>query len=120
LPQENNGSVPEQVISEEIEQPSAEEPLQLQPTSEHIQPQFTLKSIQSQQEHLPLSTLGEYMHTPQFATFELPETPAPLPLVYQDIAASMLTNPADETPDDPPARLQFAPLLRLNGARKGD
>src|SRR5260370_29478398 len=75
LPQENNSSVPEQVISEEIQQPSAEEHLPLQPVSRRIQPRFKLKSKQSQQKHLqPQSTTpDEYIRVQQLLAFELRE-----------------------------------------------
>mgnify|MGYP001311054994 CR=1 FL=1 len=119
LPQENNSSVPEQVISEEIQQPSAKERLPLQPASRRIQPRFKLKSKQSQQKHLlPQSpTPDEYMHMQQLLAFELPETPAPLPLIYSNTGVSMPTDQPDEAQDDPPGRLQFAPLLRLSQGR---
>jgi len=119
LPQENNSSVLKQVISEEIQQPSAEEHLPLQPVSRRIQPRFKLKSKQSQQKHLqPQSpTPDEYMRMQQLLALELPETPAPLPLIYSNTGASMPTDQTDEAQDDPPGRLQFAPLLRLSQGR---
>jgi capsular exopolysaccharide synthesis family protein len=129
LPQENSGSTLEQTISQEKERLFVKETLPLQSALneklvsdsaeiEIVQPQFKLKRVQSQQGHLPLqpSTPGGHVHTQPLVGFKLPETPAPLPLVYSDITTNMSNNQADEAQEDVPGRSQFAPLLRLSRA----
>ncbi|HWS84337.1 MAG TPA: hypothetical protein VN207_08770, partial [Ktedonobacteraceae bacterium] len=95
LSQENNSSASEPTISEEIQQPPAKGtlPLQAAPDGKNVNDSFQIETL----------------------AFELPETPAPLPLMYSDTVVSMLTNQTDEAEDNPPARLQFSPLLRLSG-----
>jgi hypothetical protein len=127
LPQENSRRVPEQVIDGEIQQLSAEEqhPSECRhenasDDSSEIKEQFKFKRHNLLQKHfLSLKALPKPMHgknvkvsaeIENLVTFELPETPAPLPLMISDTVASV---PTEETQDDPPGRLQFAPLLRL-------
>jgi capsular exopolysaccharide synthesis family protein len=113
LSQENNSNASEPTISEEIQQSPVKETLPLQAALDG-------KSVN---DSFQLETVSEHIHrrgvdTVKMETlaFELPETPAPLPLMYSDTVVNMLTNQTDEAKDDPPARLQFSPLLRLSGA----
>jgi ATPases involved in chromosome partitioning len=96
LSQENNSNALEPKISEQIQQSPAEETLPLQAVldGKNVNDSFQMETL----------------------AFELPETPAPLPLMYSNTVVNMLTNQTDEAKDDPPARLQFSPLLRLSGA----
>jgi capsular polysaccharide biosynthesis protein/MinD-like ATPase involved in chromosome partitioning or flagellar assembly len=127
LRQENNSRVPEQVIDGEMQRLSAEEPLPSEcmrgkagDNSSEMKGQFKLKRQKLLQKHfLSLRAMPEPMHEKdmevssdieKLVTFELPETPAPLPLMLSDTVASVST---EETQDDPPGRLQFAPLLRV-------
>ncbi len=127
LPQENNSRVPNQTIGEKMQQLSAEEQrssecvrAQTGNDTSEIKEQFKLKRQNLLQKHfLSLKTMPKPMHgkdmevsaeIENLVTFELPETPAPLPLMTSDTVASV---PTEEMLDDPPGRLQFAPLLRL-------
>jgi Mrp family chromosome partitioning ATPase len=132
LLQENNSRVPEQVIGEEMQQLPAEEQLPSEcmrgkagDDSSEMKEQFKMKRQNLLQKHLlSLKARSKPMHgknmevsaeIEKLVTFELPETPAPLPLMFSDTVASV---PTEETQDDPPGRLQFAPLLRLrHGSR---
>jgi capsular polysaccharide biosynthesis protein/MinD-like ATPase involved in chromosome partitioning or flagellar assembly len=135
LPQENNSRIPEQVIGEEMQLLSAEEQHPSECVSEQagnnsseMKEQFKLKRHNLLQKHfLSLEALPKPMHgkdmevsaeIENLVTFELPETPAPLPLMLSDTGTSV---PTEETQDDPPGRLQFAPLLRLRqGSRTNE
>ena len=103
LSQESNSSASGQTISKEIEHIYAKETLPLQTASD-------VKGVND-------STEIETVEIEKLVAFELPETPAPLPLMYSDTVASMPTDQTEETQDDPPGRLQFAPRLRLSQGR---
>jgi hypothetical protein len=115
LPQKNTTSVSEQNTSEEILQPSNEEHLPLQVVSCEKDANDTLQiEIASELIHRRGMDAVEI----ETVSFELPETPAPLPLfAYLDTVASMPTHQTDETQNEPSGRLQFAPLLRLSQGR---
>jgi polysaccharide biosynthesis transport protein len=134
LPQENSNRAPEHVIDEETQQLPTSTKEQLPSKcmrntgvddSSKVKGQFKLKRRKSLQKHfLSPRAISEPMHggnmgvsaeIENLVTFELPETPTPLPLTFSDTIAGV---PTDETQDTPPgSRLQFAPLLRLRQDR---
>lgn len=111
LSQENTHSPSKRNISEEIPQISHKESLPLQESTYEREAKETLQIEVVSEDQRGGIDAGEI----KAVTFELPDTPAPLPLfAYLDTASNMQMYQMDEAQDGPAGRLQFAPLLRLS------